>query len=58
MILVIMFYQKIFQILELPNSYNIDYSEDKDYIILKISDSSWKQLFDLLFKLDADYVIN
>ena len=44
--------------LELPNSYNIDYSEDKDYIILKISDSSWKQLFDLLFKLDADYVIN
>lgn len=44
--------------LEIPDSYKIIYDDYKNYIVLKILDNSWKQLFDVFYKIDADYVIN
>lgn len=44
--------------IDLPKNYKINYSTYKDYVVLKIFDNSWKIIFDVLFKMDADYIIN
>lgn len=44
--------------LDIPNDFKIDYSDYKDFVVLKISDKNWNNLFDILYKIDADYVVN
>ena len=44
--------------IDLPKNYKINFSTYKDYVVLKIFDNSWKIIFDVLFKMDADYIIN
>jgi len=44
--------------LDLPNSYKLKYGDFKNYIVISVSNESWEKLFDILYKIDADYVIN
>ena len=44
--------------LDLPNSYKLKYDDFKNYIVISVSNESWEKLFDILYKIDADYVIN
>lgn len=44
--------------LELPDNFKLSYNSYQNYILIKISDNAGKNLFDILYKLDADYVIN
>lgn len=43
--------------LEIPDNFKINYKEFKNYIVLNISEN-WKNIFEILYKIDADYVIN
>lgn len=44
--------------IEIPNNYSLQYSEFRNYIVLKIYDNNKKLFLDVLYKIDADYVIN
>ncbi|RKW20498.1 VCBS repeat-containing protein [Candidatus Gracilibacteria bacterium] len=44
--------------LDLPNSYKLKYDDFKNYIVISVSNESGEKLFDILYKIDADYVIN